>query len=368
MVKSINYLPLAQQNQYLLETSDAKNADEASKVSFSANPKKETEEEIKVDTILDATLKNKTKAKIETIKSIPSYISRGLGGDPNSNFHEFMQVSKIPYFLGGPVIIATVLAGKSLLDMKANKSAKFNAKGMALGCALYYIMAGLAKKCIDVPVKLFRDVDLNHPYVDVVYNNPEDKDGKCSKKYEYHNIYESSKFIRWDLMYDKTAKENKDINSKYNAIAQRMRMSENMNDSDSEVKPRLMSLIKQARAWKYIIGAFAVMFGVGLANQQAIKEEFCTGTFDKIKRNILHKSFKPDFKHSLTSLKTKVINPIKNSFISLWKGNESSKASRVLGKFAIIGFLASVLIANISILKSTNKKGTNFVKHEEVNS
>lgn len=334
---------------------------------FTANPKENLKEEIKDDFIYEPTLKNKNKAKLSTAKSIPSYVKRGISGDPNSNFHEFMQITKIPYFLGGPGLVATVLAGQNLFDIRANKSAKFNAKGMALGCALYYVMVGIAKKCVDVPVKALRGIDLNHPYVDVVYNNAEDASGKSSKRYENHNVFESSKFIRWDLLYNEEAKNPRKVNSKYNEIAKKMNMPEDINDSDSAVRPVMMSLIKQSRAWKYIIGAFAVMLGVGLGNQKALKEEFCTGTLHNLKENIIHKSFKPSIKNATASLKTKVINPIKNSFVSLWKGTEISTASKYTGKVAIIGFLASVLMANISILKSTDKKNPNFIKTKEAN-
>ncbi len=330
-------------------------------------------EEIKNDTILDPTIKNKTKAKINTIKSLPSYIERGINGDPNANFYEFMQISRIPYFLGGPGLVATILAGKNLFDIKANKAAGFNAKGMALGCALYYIMSAVAKKCVDIPVKVFRGVDLNHPYIDVVSNKTEDSSGKCKQRFEQHNVFESSKFIRWDLLYNKHSKDPREINSNYNKIAEKMGMPEDVNDSDSTVRPLIMSLIKQSRAWKYIIGAFAVMLGVGLGNQQAMKEEFCTGSLRNLKQNMTNlpesiKKLKPsNFKNILASANTKIIRPVKNSFISLWKGTKWSTSSKITGKIAIIGFLGSILAANVSIMKSTNKKGGIFVNKKEAN-
>ena len=56
-----------------------------------------------------------------------------------------------------------------------------------------------------------------------------------------------------------------------------------------------------------------------------------------------------------------------NAFISLWKGSEGSIASKHTGKFAIIGFLTSILAANVSILASTGQKDTKFVKVKEAN-
>lgn len=318
------------------------------------------------DYLLEATTSNKLNAKINTAKNIPSYVKSGLGGDPNFNFYQFMQITKIPYFLGGPGLVATILAGKNLLDVKANKAAGFNAKGMALGCAMYYLMSSIAKKCVDIPVKAFRGVDLNHPYTAVIHSKSETPDGKSVKKYEQHKVFESSKFIRWDLLYNRDSKNPKEINSRYNEYAKKMGMPEDSNDTDSTVKPIIMSLIKQANAWKYTIAAFAVMLGVGLGNQKAIKEDFCTGLTKGIKQNF-SKDTKTEAKHVKTLLNTKIIKPIKNSFVSLWKGTEGSKSAKYTGKFAIIGFLASVLVANVSILSSTNKKDTDFVRTEEAN-
>lgn len=361
LVSSITSLSLAQDKSKQTFAMPALN------VNFSAN-RKNNKDKTPDYSSFPSIAQDKNRAKFNTAKNIPSYVARGLKGDPNFNFYEFMQITKIPYFLGGPGLVVTILAGKNLLDMRANKAAKFNAKGMALGCALYYIMTAIAKKCVDIPVRVARGVDLNQTYTNVVISKAENSAGQGRQKLEHHNIYESSKFVRWDLLYNKDGKTPREINSNYNKISKKMGMSDSINDSDSAVKPLIMKLIKESRAWKYIISVFAVMLGVGLGNQQSLKEEFCTGLFNDIKQNIVKfpKNIKlPKFKNITGAISTKVYKPLKSSVISLWKGSENTMLSKSMGKFAIIGFFASVLAANISIFRSTNKKRTKYVNTKE---
>ena len=289
------------------------------------------------DYVYQPTLKNKVVANTNTLKSMPGYVSRGLQGDPDANFYEFMKISKIPYFLGGPGLVATILAGSNLFDIKANKAAKFNGKGMALGCACYYLMTAAAKACIDKPLKIARGLDLNHPINTVSFNKPYDKEGHSTFKNESHSLFESSKFIRWGFV----APEEPDFN--YKEIQKKMGIPEDSKDSDAIMRPIISSTVKRANSWKYLTSAFAVMAGVGLGNQKALKEEFLTGIVSDIKNS------KPSVKGIAKGISTKVLNPVKKSVVSLWKGSESL-TSKVTGKVAILGFAASVLAANISIL------------------
>ena len=61
------------------------------------------------DAVIKPTAKNKAVAAVQTAKKLPDYVNRGMQGDPDSNFYEFSQVSKIPYFLGGPGLVATIV-------------------------------------------------------------------------------------------------------------------------------------------------------------------------------------------------------------------------------------------------------------------
>lgn len=309
--------------------------------SFGKNINKEPK-----DYVYEPTLKNKVKATAHTVKSLPDYASRGLQGDPDANFYEFIKMSKIPYFLGGPGLVATIMAGSSLLDIKANKAAKFNGKGMALGCAGYYLMAALAKACIDKPLKAFRGLDLNQPINTVAFNRPHDKDGNSTFKNETHSLFESSKFIRWGFV----SPEEPGFN--YKEVQKKMGIPEDANNADAMMRPIISSTIKRANSWKYLTSAFAVMLGVGLGNQAALKDGFMTGVISDIKNA---KKFSP--KGIVKEIGTKVVTPVKKGFVSLWKGADTL-GSKVTGKVAILGFAASVLAANISILSNSKVKSS----------
>lgn len=303
---------------------------------------RKTEEQPK-DFVYKPTLKNKAGASIHTAKNLPDYVKRGMQGDPDFNFFEFMKISKIPYFLGGPGLVATIMAGSNLFDIRANKAAKFNGKGMALGCACYYLMTGLAKACIDTSVKLFRGLDLNHPISTVAYNKPYDNDGHSTFKKESHNLFESSKFIRWNFV------TPDDPSFNYDEIQKKMGIPEDAQNPNDMMRPIISSTIKRANAWKYLTSAFAVMMGVGLGNQTAMKEQFMTGAFSGLKK------FSP--KKAIKEFVPKVAEPLKNSFVSLWKGSDTI-SSKITGKVAILGFAASLIAANISILSNSKVKET----------
>ncbi len=291
------------------------------------------------DAIYRSSAKNRAKAKAYNASQIPNYVERGMKGDPDANFHEFMTMSKVPYFIGGPGLVATILAGTNLFDIKANNAAKFNGKGMALGCLCYYLMTAAAKACIDTPVKMFRGIDLNQKISTNSFNKPYDEDGHSVYKKEYHNLYESSKFIRWNLI------NPNERQIEYDKMAKKMGIPEDANDKDSILRPLISSTIKRANAWKYLIGAFGVMLGVGFGNQKVLKEDFMTGALADIKNP-------KSVKNVMQNIKIKVAEPIGKAFKSLWKGSDIP-GSKITGKFAIIGFAASVLLGNISILNNS---------------
>ncbi len=310
-----------------------------SQINFGKGAKKEPR-----DYVSEPTFANKAAATAHTVKSLPDYAKRGLQGDPDANFHEFMKLSKIPYLLGGPGLVATIMAGSNLFDMKANKAAKFNGKGMALGCLGYYAMSAIAKACIDKPLKMFRGLDLNHPINTVAFNRPHDAEGHSTFKDESHSLFESSKFIRWGFVSPDEPSFN------YKEVQKKMGIPEDANNADAMMRPIISSTIKRANSWKYLTSAFAVMLGVGLGNQKAVKEEFMTGVVSNIKNGS-----KPSVKGIVNGLKTKVAKPIKDGVVSLWKGSETL-GSKVTGKVAILGFAASVIAANISVLGNSKVK------------
>ncbi|MDD3150888.1 MAG: hypothetical protein PHV68_08640 [Candidatus Gastranaerophilales bacterium] len=228
------------------------------------------EDEIKKvhDKILPSNFSTKMKIHVENALNIPQYAYRGLKGDPDANFYEFLKLGNIAYYTGGAVLTGMFALGNPGFNTKATIGSKTKTKMVGAGVAMYYIMNALAKKIIDVPVKLNTGVDLNHPYRDIVDLRAQNPDGMSPKKVEYHNVYESNEFTRWDLLYKDKQEDPNQVNENYDIIANKLGIDEQLNDADSTVKPTVKSLIKQSTAWKYLLAVPAVVFGVGIGNQE----------------------------------------------------------------------------------------------------
>ncbi|MFA6990178.1 MAG: hypothetical protein WC197_08930 [Candidatus Gastranaerophilaceae bacterium] len=75
------------------------------------------------DSILPNDPITKLRVKIEQATKVPDYIYNGLNGDPDANFFEYLQLSNIPYYIGGPVLTGMFMAGISKIDQAARNSA-----------------------------------------------------------------------------------------------------------------------------------------------------------------------------------------------------------------------------------------------------
>ena len=319
------------------------------------------------DTIVEPTMRKKAEIIIEQTGELPDYVKRGLKGDPDYNFYEFLQTGKIPYYLGGAGLVAVVNAGANAINHTAKIGAKANAKTMAAGAAMYYLMASLATTAVELPVKLARGFDLNQPVKTVIETRPDKPSGEPHKKREYHNAFESAEFTRWYLFYNEG--KNAEVNNKFDAIAKKMGVENNPNDSDNIVKPTIQSMIKQSRAWKGIIGALAVVVGVGIGQQDVIKKEFGTGLFSDVKsaltnsnNNILGKS-----KAVLTAINSATIKPLAKAVSGLWKGVDGTFVSKHTGKTFMLGLVGSVILANIRLLSTSNHSNAKVVNVKEAN-
>ncbi len=316
----------------------------------------------KDDELLENGFLDKLKYNIASANTIPVYITKGLKGDPSSNFHEFMQITNVPYYTGGPVLAALFYAGANNLNYQGKKAAKRVAKHIAIGVALYYIAAAMAKAVIDYPVKWLRGIDLNQPYSKVVESkNQESSIGYLKRTREYHKVFESIDFTRWDLLYNHD-NPDKPINYRYDKIAGKYGFDENLNDSDSALKPYIEKTLIMSRAWKYLLTAPFVALGIGLASQEAWGGAF--RNFGKSVREIFSFKKLPDTGKALSIrqrlVRTKnllgdnFVKPFYNSFIQLWKGK--SKITGAIGKTIILASALGTLYGNYKILKETSAR------------
>jgi len=303
-----------------------------------------------------------TKLNVEFKKAakLPEYAYRGLKGDPDANFYEYLSLGKIPYFIGGPLLAAVFAFGATRTNPQARASAIKRAKQIAVGVAFYYTGVELAKKVIDIPVKLFRGVDLNQPYENVVDCRAVSKTGHSPKKIEYHKVTESVDFTRWDLMTGDESKNNgKAVNEQFDKLAKKFGIDKNVQDSDTTLKGSIKKLIISSTAFKYMLAAPFVTLGVALAGQEAwgnigneITEDI-KNIFAKSNLNIKKRASKAG-----KIIKGNLLTPMKESFKSLWRNGK-------LGKAIILTSAIAPILANLRILQLTSEKHNKFVDIKE---
>lgn len=309
----------------------------------------------------------KLKVQIKKAAKLPEYAYRGLKGDPNANFYEYLSLGKIPYFIGGPVLAAVFAFGATRFGTQEKVSAVIRAKQIAVGVGLYYLGAELAKKVIDIPVKIFRGVDLNHPYENVVDCRAVSPTGFSPKKIEYHKVPESVDFTRFDLMTGDETKDNgKAVNEQFDKLANKFGIDKNVQGTDATLKGSIKKLIISSSAFKYMLTAPFVVLGVALAAQKNADNESIWGNIgNKLKENIKNifdtKSLL-DIKGRATIakeiIKGNILTPMKNSFKVLWKNNK-------LGKVIILTSAIAPILANLRILQLTSEKHNKFVDISE---
>ncbi|HBG49426.1 MAG TPA: hypothetical protein DDW90_08000 [Cyanobacteria bacterium UBA9971] len=305
-----------------------------------------------------------TKLKVELKKAakLPEYAYRGLKGDPNANFYEYLSLGNIPYFIGGPLLAAVFAFGATRFGTQEKVSAVIRAKQIAVGVGLYYLGAELAKKVIDIPVKFFRGVDLNHPYENVVDCRATSTTGYSPKKIEYHKVPESVDFTRFDLMSGDETKENgQAVNEQFDKLAKKFGIDKNVQDTDATLKGSIKKLIISSTAFKYALTAPFVALGVAIAAQDAWGNIGGKAFSENIK-NIFSTKSLLNLKQRATIageiIKGNLITPMKESFKALWKNNK-------IGKAIILTSAIAPILANLRILQLTSEKHNRFVDISE---
>lgn len=313
---------------------------------------------LKEDTLIKDTLKNRLKINWDKTTAIPLvHFPRGLGGAQDYTFFEFLQTAKFPYYVGGPILAALFYAGIKKDNFQSAKAAKGVAKHIALGVGLYYVGAALAKSIVNTTVRASRGINLNQPYSKAISTST-NQTGVFKKDSEYHKLFESVDFTYWQLLHKK-GDTPEAINENYKKIGRKYGIKEDTNDIDSTVKPLIKKTIVMARAWQYALTAFFVTLGIGMANQPAWTNEANVGFKETIKKGIFGKNVQ--MKERLHGAKIAVydymLKPFGKSFGEFWKGHNTS--SSIAGKSVILSTVAATILAITLLLKKTTGK-----KHE----
>lgn len=303
------------------------------------------------DTLLKDNLSTRLRIEFDKFTNAATiYPAKGLTGDKNSNFYEFLTLGTVPYIIGSLTLMGAFnLANKYFEPYSRSRAAKYGNK-MALGVLFYGLAKNLSQPLITEPVKFKTGVDVNMPYARVVYELPDNKYDTDITSIEYHKVFESVEFPRWDLLYaDETKGEKR--NKYYDKIAKKMGLGENLPDSDQEVKPHIREVVTKTIAVKNIVPYLWAAAGVALAVQKPWEDFFPHLTFKfwqgKKFLNCLS-TFGYCFKQSVKELYTGANNGL-------------GKYSGIAGKLAIFTPIVATILGDLAIMhKNHNKKQTDI--------
>lgn len=329
-------------------------------------------------TLQPNTLGNKLRTSYQkTTSAFTEYPAKGLKGSKKSTFYEFLSMGTV----------ATVLGSLTFMGLFAGKNKKFDlfsAKGagpkrLALGVLFFAAAKGLSKYLISTPVKMATGIDTEMRYERHVYTPDKTLPAAYQiNEYEQHKVMESHDFPRYDMMYgDKIGKPH---NYLFDKIAKKNGLGENLQASDTEVKPIIKDVISRSNTAKSISTYLWAATGVALAAQDSWSK-----FFRAMSKNSWEK-FTPASDASIINKVTgKVVNTAKNitrigqsfgrnlvnSAKELYHGPQGTKGfAKNAGKFLLgAAILSSVLGAANTIYGAKHAVGQNknvFDKKEKV--
>lgn len=253
-----------------------------SNIRFSSEP---ANEQKKLPYSKDTLLKNNpwTRMRISMDKvanAFTVYPVKGLRGSRNSNFYEFLTMGTVPYLVGSGMLMAVFNGPNSKYNPFQGAKARSLGRKAALGVLFYGVMKEFSKSFITKPVQLLTGVDTTVPYAKFIYELPENKYDTDITSIEYHQAMESTEFPRWDLLYSDEA-SGKPRNAKYDKIAKKLGMGENLKDSDQEVKPRIKEIVVKTMTAKNLSSYLWAALGVCVACQDSWDDFFASKGFKK---------------------------------------------------------------------------------------
>ena len=316
-------------------------------INFSAKEKKL---EYSHDTLLKNNAATRWKRSTDKLaNAITVYPAKGLKGNKNANFYEFLTMGSVPYIIGSITLMSIFNSkNKDYLHFDKFKASSIGQK-MALGVLFYALMKDISKSFINKPVQMLTGIDTERPYARVIYELPDDINDTDITSIEHHKIFESVEFPRWDLLYGDESK-GEARNYRYDRIAKKLGMGENLKDSDQEVKPRIKEVIIKSNLAKSISSYLWAATGVALAFQKPWDNYFNVMTFKFWKG-----------KEFTDSMKT-FAKSFKDSAKALYKGSGSG-ISKHSGKILLATAAASTIGGIILSVTSskTPQKNVNVI-------
>lgn len=301
------------------------------------------------DTLLKNNLSTRTRIGFDKLtNAFTVYPAKGLKGDRNANFYEFLTMGTVPYLIGSGMLMSVFNSANKYFNPNSKMIASAIGQKMALGVLFYGILKGVSKSLVSYPVKWITGVDTELPYAKVNYELPDDVYDTDITSIEYHKVFESKEFPRWDLLYGHESK-GEVRNAYFDKVAKKLGLGTNLKDSDQETKPIIKEIAVKTDMAKMLSSYMWAATGVCLAFQQPWDNYFNAMTF---------KFWKKDkFLHSLKIFKESLADSAKD----LWRGpKETSGIAKHAGKGMVgLAVLSSVLGVVNAVMTSRHKANLN---------
>lgn len=293
-------------------------------ISFNAKPEKKKDGEGGESVILPNTLKTRVLQKYDkTMSAVTEYPVKGLRGDVNSDFYEFLSMGIIPYLVGSAMFMGCFnFANKHLLPAEKKMSTTTGGK-MALGVVLYGLLKTLSGDLVTRPVAWSTGVDIETPYRNVFSPLPKEPGEVVYPMHQQRKVYDSIEFFRKDLI----SKDPKYGKAYYDNIAKKIGLGDNLNDSVTETTPIIQSIVATTKTAKTLSTYSFAALGIGLAVQDDWKNFF--HTISNRRRHIAkpNEGFFEKMGHKLSNMGKNSVDISKSfvknfgkSFKSLWNG------------------------------------------------
>ncbi len=271
---------------------------------------------VPVDRILDYSMLDHALHRMRTIGwTLPQAVVKGLKGDSDFTFSDFLLVAKIPYYLGGLFLVGSFLA--------AGKN-KVPASRIGAGVALYYVGIGLANCAINLLYRLKYGVDLNLKY--------RRADGRVE------NVFASADFPRFDLL----------MPEHYSKMGKKMGIPPYLADQREAIHEQLRQIISGSRGLKLLLGNTLAAVGAGfIARSDAWGAVFSP-------QGVLRRIWTQSGEGNIWQRVRRTVTHLQSLLEMGFKGALAPSASG-LQKYTLLGLLAVTAYSVYQVITSVHK-------------
>lgn len=220
------------------------------------------------------------------LKATTTYTKKGLKGTPNSNFYEYLAMGSIPFVCGSAMLITLYNTFKKT-GLTRNMDAAGAGNKMVAAVVLYALGKLFGSKLTEIGTKAATGIDMSMPYKANITEVPDFAGDIDLKAEEFHKVFESVDFPRWDLLEKQGAKDGNRY-AYYDEMAEKMGYDEKLAAPDQVVQPKIREAITKSRASANISKYLWAAIGVAIGNQDAFYSyrKNKTGFFGAISQSI----------------------------------------------------------------------------------